>query len=668
MSTFCDLTLPNRIKENGEELKKSMVALKDLHAQVGSPRLKGINDWHLNAEARSAGQKDPFFRKLIRDLKDEGQEQLIRDKLANARANELADDNLSYVAHLLTPEAREVLTGEKGRIGGYVLSNKHASMLARDPAFKGKTVSEINQLAKDGKLSGKWQDLNGKKLLIDDPQIVQAIRARRTNKVFGAVSAMDEAAKKFGRVVADPSDLPHGWVYSDNPYLKGQNVAFPKEIRDMVDKHWNNWFDDKKSNAILDTADKVTNLWKAHTLAWFPGYYIKNFLGNIAANAQTGTKDIGAYARAMNIQMGKDGVIRTVDGRVLKNDEVKQMALEHGVLNTGYYSQAPKSVEQEIKGGDWNLLGSNSKPMNWMQNKGKAIENNARLAKFVDELEKGAVPMDAARAVNKALFNYGDRSMLNNGLDRVAPFVTWQLKNYELQLKMMFEHPGQFKAIDTIHNDIEQNSDSTDDEKYLSDYLKDLYPTRIRSNKDGTSDYFVMGGWVPVADLPAIINTPINHLMGNLHPALRTAIEWGTNSRVENLGKNIPLAHDGQQQMFLGRSMDKQTAEALKNIRILSEASHYIDNDRIDARSNTTPLTTKEKFLNFITGFRKYSQDLPANHIKAMKDVIKDLEDNVQAEKNIYLDTNQTPENQDAMVNKVYKRRDDIMKDLDDTQ
>lgn len=664
MSNFCDVTLPNRFKEHGEELKAAIKGAKDLLDAFGNPRVTGVNPHHLDAEARIMSEHDPLFQKIIKDVDDHHKEIMLRDNIANSSAKELQDDNLNYIAHLLTPEARDALSSGKGRIRGYVLSNKHASMLARDPAFKGKTITEINQMAKDGKMPPQWAALNGKKLLIDDPHVVMAIRARRSAKVFGATTAMDEAARKFGKVIDDHRDMPEGWAYADNPYLKDQKVAFPKDIRDMIDDHWDRWFDDKTNGGMLQAYDNMTNWWKAHTLAWFPGYYMKNFVSNIMSNAQTGTANPAVYARAFRAMIGKKGQINTGFG-VLKNSDLMQMAREHGVLNTGYFSQAPRTVMQEIKGGGWNLLGTNSKVMNALHTAGKNIENNSRLAKFIDELEKGNTPQGAAAAVNKSLFNYGDKSKAIEWGDRVAPFITWRIKNMELQAKMMLERPGMFKALDTFHHDVEDNTKKPDEEKYINDYLQQMYPTRYRTNADGTSDYFAMGGWVPSADLPAIINSPAGYILNDLHPVLKTAIEAATNKRIDNL-QGGDLAKKGEKDILLGHVVSKQTSEALRNIRIINEASNFYDNPHVNAKTNTAPLNTQERFLNWLSGFRRYSQNLPMNHAQALEKIQADYNSNSAAIKRTMSNMGTSTEDKQRMMGAELDDMKDTTKELND--
>ena len=75
---------------------------------------------------------------------------------------------------------------------------------------------------------------------------------------------------------------------------------------------------------------------------------------------------------------------------------------------------------------------------------GDAMETNAKLALFIDQLSKGLSPYDAAQVVKKHLFDYTDLTKAERKLKIVVPFYTFTRKNLPLQLKTLIERPDKY--------------------------------------------------------------------------------------------------------------------------------------------------------------------------------------------------------------------------------
>jgi len=103
---------------------------------------------------------------------------------------------------------------------------------------------------------------------------------------------------------------------------------------------------------------------------------------------------------------------------------------------------------------------------------GTAVENNARIALFIDQIKKGADFDSAALTVKKFLFDYGDLTIFEKSvMKRIVPFYTWLRKNIPLMLEQVVKQPGKFVAPLHLKESIETISPAQE-ELFLPDWLK----------------------------------------------------------------------------------------------------------------------------------------------------------------------------------------------------
>lgn len=111
---------------------------------------------------------------------------------------------------------------------------------------------------------------------------------------------------------------------------------------------------------------------------------------------------------------------------------------------------------------------------------GRAQENNARGAHFLDKLEKTGDPQTAIASMNKYLFDY------ENGLTdweqeyarTVIPFYAWMRFNIPLQIQSMLEDPGRYAKIPKFMDAVEDVTAEWRDIP-TPDYYTDLHAVRL---------------------------------------------------------------------------------------------------------------------------------------------------------------------------------------------
>lgn len=314
--------------------------------------------------------------------------------------------------------------------------------------------------------------------------------------------------------------------------------------------------------------DKVQNLWKAQVLV-APSYHIRNEVGNLWNNflANVGPD---AYVKSTALQK------RMATGALSKADEavVEQMK-KLGVIGTGQYGgDITQSIAEELGGASLAPWKQNFGLYKGNRAIGSAIEDNAKIAHYLQKIGDGFNPKEAAESVKKYLFDYGDLTWgEQNILKRVMPFYTWTRKNLPLQIEQFFNQPGKFSNVGTAQRNIESGVE-TPDERYLNDYIKGNTPMRWSTNEDGSTSYLLLGQWLPAASAVQMLSQNPKKLLEMISPVYKVPRDFINNQSFfkDTLGENQPIEkYPGEMKSFLGMDMGAKTANILRNIRVLSE-------------------------------------------------------------------------------------------------
>lgn len=602
------------------------------------------------------------------------------EKKAGALRERIAvQEKLFYMNHSLTPEARGIVdkiakkTKHKATDAGREYSVQHASTLQRN--FRDMSIVEINSLAKRGKLPGYEGVTFPNGFFYDDPAIAQAYRDFRHGRAMAAADMLSQARKEFGissqellalkkktKAASIDEVIPEGYVKATHPLVK--DTYFPVEIANRIDAHFTAIHNPAAVNEYLQLYDQATGWWKAWTLSIFPGYHTRNAAGNVWNNFVTGTKDPRVYATATAVQKGGNGHIKTVDGRTISYDQIRENLDMLGVRNRGLFTaDIEQSLKEELGGGRWLTLSRDQKAIHIGRKVGETIENNARIAKFVDELEKGKSFFDASKATQRALFDYSDLTQFEQKVaKRLLPFWTWSRKNIPLQAQQLVAHPGRYKAVDTIRREIEANT--PDQGEYnMANYMLDNYPTRVRIDKEsGNPEYFLLGSWLPAADLWKVASDPGKLGLDLLHPGAKAALEYGFGVDLFTMKELDP----DKQEDFLGVKMDPRVKKALSNMRIITTIDDLIFSTARPEHllATTRNMTLEEKMVHFATGVKLYSQDPMTNKMFKIWEKgarLKELRKDQKAEFLKHQDPDQLDDMTQKMIDEYLENFDEIL-------
>lgn len=195
-------------------------------------------------------------------------------------------------------------------------------------------------------------------------------------------------------------------------------------------------------------------------------------------------------------------------------DTIIASAEESGVLGRGWYgADVELAIRQQMGKGGLIQRGLAA---------GTTIENNARLAHYLDKLDKGADSIEAALSVKKYLFDYGDiTSFERDVMKRLFPFYIWSRKNIPLQLQELYKNPQKFAPLAIPFR--LRNEEDIIKLKYARPDLYERLPIELSRTMD-TVTYVPLEGLIPAGDL-AKMGRPHELLFELLTPYIRAPLE-----------------------------------------------------------------------------------------------------------------------------------------------
>lgn len=436
--------------------------------------------------------------------------------------------NIQYFPRITTKEAAQYL--KQARIGNSKIWNpKIANALKRRTGDF--TLDEFNSFVKEHGL----ESLGGRSVeefFLKNPAYAVAIRGSRSAKAITSAEFLNDAGKVFGKSM---QEAPQFWqalpesVTKLNPSLKG--LKFDPEVASEIARTTKAYFNQEEIKTFLKVFDMVQNTWKRWTLAPFPKYHIRNMVGNLWNNYLAGV-GVESYSKAQAIQMYRkyknaSGAMGEITKANLQSfglnpmvaDDIITQAEKTGVLGRGWFGRdIEEAIKESISGGK----GLIAKGMAL----GTTIENNARLAHFIDKLDKGNDVLQSSMSVKRYLFDYGDLTDFEKQvMKRVFPFYTWTRKNIPLQLEELWKQPQKYAPLAISLRD--RDPQDLLRLKYANPSLYERLPVELQKTID-TTTYVPLEGLLPAGDLTKLVR-PQELLVELLSPYLKTPIELSLN-------------------------------------------------------------------------------------------------------------------------------------------
>jgi endonuclease YncB( thermonuclease family) len=313
----------------------------------------------------------------------------------------------------------------------------------------------------------------------------------------------------------------------------------------------------KDQNRFLQMYDKFTHFIKLNQTTVLPSFHIRNKLSNIYLNWFAIGRD------ACNVDFQKqsfkairnkgevDGVldITLKDGSTtsMKWSDLYDAAMKYDVINEGYFAKdLGAGAESSVKLGK---LPPKYNPLNtqnfFLYKKGKEIggllENQDRLIHFASQVSRGYSFEDAAKSVNKYLFDYSELTAFEQSvMKRLFPYYTWLRKNGQLQLQTLIDNPKKLQYVSKVRGGLEGMNNEEDmlDDNFLNEFALDWIQLPLSvMNKQGRREPILWNPNLPFGDLSRIPDPtrPVGSLLNlfsQSNPAIKVPIEQALNKNV----------------------------------------------------------------------------------------------------------------------------------------
>jgi hypothetical protein len=535
---------------------------------------------------------------------------------------DIGDLGETYMPHILTKEADDILNSKGAKnFFGIRPSAKTPQGLARD--IDG-TVAEINA-----------KNIYGtNKFFQDDPSILAGVSEFNAANAIAGRGFLNKAAELGVRADAAPAN------YVTVPEIPG--VKFAPEVAQRLNRSYQTLTNNEEISKFLRVYDGAQNWWKMWSLGARPAYHAKNTVGNLWNNYLAGVNTPKPYAdaAAFQVKLAKNNMNGTIAG--YKTDELYEAMATRGIFGEGQYSgDITRTVEDVLKGGSYNpfTLSTKNPILRGGFKVGQTIEDNARIALFIDSLNKGKNFDQAASQVRKYLFDYGDLSPFERStLKRLMPFYTWSRKNLPLQLEAIVRHPDKVNKLNLARENIQFETDVPDIED-VPDYIRSAMPIYGAEKflgepaVPGTAKAITLQNLIPFSDLTTFtkfldtetapstiergkLSSTISTALGGISPLLKAPLEFFSNYDYFRR-KNIQ-EHPGQTADVMGIEVPVHVAKLLSNIVMLNEIDRANPGGVFGTRS-VDPVTKEVTTTPGILGFtpRETRIDLPEEQREA---------------------------------------------------
>ena len=596
-------------------------------------------------DIETANLSDDAIGELEQRIVAQNRARLEQQRAAGIEVGDLGD---TYMPHIATKEADDVLnnTGVKNFFG-IRPSAKTPQGVARE--IDG-TVAEINA-----------KNIYGTtKFFQDDPAIALSVADFNAAQAIAGRKFLDDASQ-FG-IKADVAPSNYKTV-QEIPGLK-----FEPAVANQLSRSYKALTNQEEINKFLKVYDGAQNWWKMWSLGVRPAYHAKNTIGNLWNSYLGGLTTPKPYgdAAAFQVKVAKNNLSGKIAG--YPTDELYDAMMTRGVFGQGQYGgDIARRLEDQIQGGNRNpfTLSTSNPILQGGFKLGQTIEDNARIALFIDQLNKGANFDKAANHVRKYLFDYGDVAPFEQDvLKRLMPFYTWSRKNIPLQLEALATQPDKINKINLAINNIQQaNQVEQPDLAQVPDYIREQAPVYVGSNAEaGTVSAVPLTNLIPTFDIASItkflntetapqgiqkgkLGTALSTVMGGVSPLIKAPLEYLAN--YDFFRKKTIQEFEGQTTDFLGVPMPVHLAKLASNIIVLNEldranpgsifGSRIVDPVTKEVttlnsflglgtpREARTDLPEEQRLTQYLTGIRIFDIDMGQTEYRQVEQMKKDI-------------------------------------------
>lgn len=422
------------------------------------------------------------------------------------------------------------------------------------------------------------------------------------------------------------------------PIVEMQDLVVHPDIAKLMEKEIQRNFSQGPMNEALRIYDKLLGQWKSINLNLSFAQGLRNTIGNIAQDqlAGKGLADVGynlvahdvsaalkelpavwhpAYDEVLN-NMTK--TIKMPSGVELPLKDIVQLVSDAGVgsgfITTENIMNAPGKTGLSVH--DVPVLGRMIKGMTAAN---RSIEDNFRIGHFLWALDKnGGDTVAAIQSVNKYFFDYatGLTDFERAVNHRLMPFYTWTRFNVPLYAKAFLgqENPAAIRTLAELVNYGTNEESGLPMDSYhqqlLPQFIQDGGGIPIRKGYDGNPEYFLLGGWVPAADLALLMKPSgvFEKTAQMLTPFVSEPMQqlWNYDAFRAQQISSMP----GQTQRFLGMDLNTRLVHAMRVLRPISELDKLLHINNF-SQADPQQKSILSSVVRFLFGLNTYRVDIP---------------------------------------------------------
>lgn len=571
------------------ELFNNYRYLRDKAKFEGAKGAKRLNN-EIKALSKQSGiPADELKAKIVHDI-ETGQlsnaqigqiEQNIiarnRELLEQQRAAgvDIGDLGETYMPHIRSAELDELVNKpQKKNFDGISPSAKSPSAISRE--VEG-TVAEINA-----------KNIYGtNKFFIDDPAVMLGTAEFRAANAIAGKKFLNDVQQLGIKADEAPSN------YKEIPGVSG--LKFAPEVANLANRSYKVLTDEQEMRKFLKVYDGATNWWKMWSLGIRPAYHAKNVVGNVWNAYLGGLTNPKTYGDAAVFQtkLAQNKLTGTIAGK--PTQELYDEMSKRGVFGEGQYGggEFPRVLERELaptKVTDFITPSTRNAFLRAGFKVGQTLEDNARIALFLDQVKKGKSYDQAGKHVQKYLFDYGDVSPFEQStLKRVMPFYTWSRKNIPLQLEAIVAHPDKLSKLGLGISNVQQAAgvDYIPDPSQVPEYLTEKAPVYVGQDKENAVVSAVtLENLLPFFDLgpfTRFLNTPVvpkgvlesgsqgllDFFLSSANPFAKSLLEYALN--YDTFKKRAIQEFEGQTTDMFGVEIPVHMAKVLSIMVALNE-------------------------------------------------------------------------------------------------
>ena len=374
------------------------------------------------------------------------------------------------------------------------------------------------------------------------------------------------------------------------PELRGKYI--PKAISEEIKRALYSYKNPKALKGFFKSWKTVQNIWKAHTLSYFLTYHARNHISNMWNNFLAGMNpvlDDHHYVTAIDLLTKRALKTASRDQLAILEEATKMRVLKQGFFR-GEIESSLTDTPSLGRAIDAIYHPAHNKLIKGGMVLGNSIEDADRLAHYFWAKGKGLKSGDAARSVNKWLFDYKygltpfEKAA---GRDFAVPFYAWTRFNMPLQLEMLATRPGRFATLPKGMRALEDVGEFLNDEEsgapkpneiFMADWMKRATKIKMRFNKKTNAyEYFMLDNWIPSADIGRLFDVKAfrDLAKGMVSPFLKLPWEMLENY---NLFRKKPISEfPGHRGRLFNKAVQPHFEHLLRTIRIINEADKMWD-------------------------------------------------------------------------------------------